>query len=319
MSQPQPQPKRPAGPKRTANLQAVAYNTKHLPALVAQRTDIDTAASVCYTPQTALPPLDPAKSPRHPLSTVSVWNDDTVTAALRLDAIVHQARADIAAAPASAAHQPAPGPRVAIVNFANAMTPGGGYIGGATAQEEAICYRSSLYFSLQRASYPWASEHVLYTRDVLVHRGDSRVGMPLLMDLDPKMTVHDLPVISAVSVAAEINPMQNSLKGAPGESGHRIPKAQVFAKAEDRDLYKTKVRMVLRAMGHNGHSALILGALGCGVFANPAHDAALCWREVLEEKEFRGWFSHVWFAIMGDVGANSNFHIFSEYLAGIYV
>lgn len=44
-----------------------------------------------------------------------------------------------------------PDERIAILNFASANNPGGGFINGAQAQEESIARASSLYASLEQA------------------------------------------------------------------------------------------------------------------------------------------------------------------------
>jgi uncharacterized protein (TIGR02452 family) len=67
-----------------------------------------------------------------------------------------------------------------------------------------------------------------------------------------------------------------------------------------------------------GHTKLVLGALGCGVFANPPGDVAQCFLEVLREDEFQGgWWEAVVFAVLdnarGDQGGkdgSGNFGIF---------
>ncbi|KAJ5133647.1 hypothetical protein N7526_005012 [Penicillium atrosanguineum] len=66
---------------------------------------------------------------------------------------------------------------------------------------------------------------------------------------------------------------------------------------------KDKMRVVLRCAADNHHRKLVLGALGCGVFAHPAQEVTDCWKVVLQEKEFRGWFEYIVFAVL-DTGEN---------------
>src|SRR5579862_3718644 len=40
--------------------------------------------------------------------------------------------------------------RIGILNFASAKNPGGGFLGGARAQEESLARSSALYFSLRQ-------------------------------------------------------------------------------------------------------------------------------------------------------------------------
>jgi hypothetical protein len=57
---------------------------------------------------------------------------------------------------------------------------------------------------------------------------------------------------------------------------------QDFALREDRDLMRDKVRAIFRLAIEQGHRTLVLGALGCGAFRNPAVAVARLFGEALE-------------------------------------
>ncbi|EOO02425.1 putative mitochondrial chaperone bcs1 protein [Phaeoacremonium minimum UCRPA7] len=251
----------------------------------------------------ALPALDVSNRPNYPQNAaVKVINEDTFNAALDLAAL-HKA--------------PNPtdrGARVAVLNFASDIHPGGGWLNGAVAQEEALCYRSSLSLSLHKRYYPIAARQGLYTPDVVVIRSAMSNHHALLT---PETKPADLPVVSVVSIAAIRNPPYKKVSITKGDS---TPTTKVvFVKPGDRELTKDKMRLTLRISAYKGHSLLVLGALGCGAFHGPVEDIADCWAEVLKEDEFAGgWWKEVWFAVY-DKHDEGNFEIFKNRIGGLLV
>lgn len=180
--------------------------------------------------------------------------------------------------PTTPHHTTAP---VAVLNLASERHAGGGWQNGAMAQEEALCYRSSLYLSLHKSYYPLPSLSVIYTPHVLIIRSATSAGHTLYAQPAP-----DLPVASVISVAALRHPTLT-------DDGKK------FKDAGQRAETKRKIRVSLRVAASKGHTRLVLGALGCGVFSNPPTEVAECFLEVFREQEFQGgWWEDVVFAVM---------------------
>lgn len=241
-----------------------------------------------------LAPLDPTDCPGHTKTAISVVNEDTFNAAIALSA-------------ASASS------RVAVLNMASHSSPGGGWIRGAFAQEEMLCYRSSLSLSLHRRYYPWKQRMGLYTGDVVIIRSDMPSGHRLMGHLTPDQ----LPVVSAVSIAALRTPAvtTSTVRLADGTTVDE----EMYARPQDRDLTKDKMRLCLRIAAKRGHGKIVLGALGCGAFRNPPGEVARCWREVFAEAEFDGgWWESVVFAVY-DTKGEGNFAVFEDVLGGVEV
>ncbi|KZL71783.1 mitochondrial chaperone bcs1 [Colletotrichum incanum] len=243
-----------------------------------------------------LPPLKSSACPAHtPRPKIKIVNADTLNAAIDL-----------------AAQRP-DGGRVAVLNMASDIHPGGGWLKGAVAQEEAMCYRSSLYLSLHKRYYPFKRRGGVYTPDVVVIRSDMASGHRLLV---PGVAYADLPVVSVLSVAAIRRPevRRRQVMTAAGTE-----EVWEFARAGDRALTLEKMRLCLRMAASRGHSLLVLGALGCGAFRNPPEEVARCWLEVLDEAEFGGgWWKEVWFAVY-DRKNEGNSEVFDELLGGVEV
>ena len=176
---------------------------------------------------------------------------------------------------------------VAVLNLASERHAGGGWQNGAMAQEEALCYRSSLYLSLHKSYYPLPSLSVIYSPSVLIIRSATSAGHTLYT-----APASDLPVTSVISVAA----LRHPLLTADGKK---------FKDDGQRAETKRKIRVSLRVAASKGHTRLVLGALGCGVFANPPTEVAECFLEVFREKELQGgWWEDIVFAVMDNAKGN---------------
>ena len=267
-------------------LKEVAEETLSLlPGLLATRPDVGKEGFLCKGSDVGA--LDPTFSPRLPATKIMVVDADTIDAALALSASSSASRS------------------VCILNMANAELAGGGFKHGARAQEEALCYRSSLFFTLKPRYYPIPEAGAIYSPKVMVFRESQKDGHDLMDLRDPAA----LPVVSAVSVAAVCLPSLVTTTG--GRKTYRSDK--------DRKLMMAKMRVILRTACRNRHRNIVLGAFGCGAFANPAEEVAVMWKVVLQEQEFQaGWFEHVLFAVM-DIPGSNNFRIFRQALEGLKV
>lgn len=282
---------------RRMQLAAVAADTRTvLPTILAKLPNLHASKAEVFMLET-LPALKAEDCPKRPPTPIKVVNQDSFNAAIAL----------------AATKGPASG-RVAVLNMASHRNPGGGWLRGAVAQEEMLCYRSSLALSLHQRYYPWRQRMGIYTPDVLIIRSDMPSGHKLLM---PDVPAEDLPVVSALSIAALCRPETRRLqtRRADGTTVER----QIYADDAARDLTKDKMRLCLRMAAHRGHGSLVLGALGCGAFLNPREEVTQCWLEVFGEAEFAGgWWEDVVFAVY-DARNEGNFDVFERDLGGVLV
>jgi uncharacterized protein (TIGR02452 family) len=165
------------------------------------------------------------------------------------------------------------GVRPLALNFANGVQPGGGFLLGALAQEEVLCRSSALYQTLlgdrmyeehRKRQLPDSTDWAIYSPHVPVFRMDNGTELPRPW------------LLSFLTCAAPYAP-------AIGQ-----PKASY--------LLEQRIHRVLAIAAAYGYSALVLGAWGCGAFANDPRRTAIAFRQALEH-EYSGAFSEVVFAI----------------------
>ena len=147
-----------------------------------------------------------------------------------------------------------------ILILADDVSPGGDYRCVAGMQEESLFLRSALWRHLTNELYPIEQGQAIYARDVPLLDGSTK-----------------------------------SFIACPGLKMPKLVNGRLSA--VDRDLLSRKVDLIIRVSRLNGHKNLVLGALGCGVWGNPAEEVAEVFKQNLDICV--GSYEHVVFAILG--------------------
>lgn len=172
--------------------------------------------------------------------------------------------------------------RPLVMNFANSVTPGGGFLYGARAQEESLCRASTLYASIRsepamemyrynrRNPSPVDSDYMLLSPNVCVFR--SADGE--LLDEPYSVSVFTIPAPNKRGLA----------RLAPQEELNRV--------------MTDRLRKFLLAAARYGYRNLVLGAWGCGAFGHDAAAVAGYFYHLFFEENLTEYFGTVVFAIL---------------------
>lgn len=183
---------------------------------------------------------------------------------------------------------------VLALNFASAKNPGGGFLGGAKAQEEDLARCSALYATLLTQPDYYAvnrAEHSLLYTDHMIHSP----FVPFFRD--EQLELLEQPFYVSVLTAPAPNAGE-ALRKDPSVR-HRLSEV-VYARA----------LKVLRVAAHRGHRTLVLGAWGCGVFRNDPVEMAEAFAAGL--RALPGAFERVVFAVYERGGDGPNLRAFRE-------
>lgn len=178
--------------------------------------------------------------------------------------------------------------RVAVLNFADALTPGGLVFEGVETQEEDLCRCSNLYpcisqgkvfddyygynRSLENDIY---SDRLIYSKDVLFFKDEDYWCIPIKTKCD---------VITCP---------------APVE-------------CSDKQVFINRIKCIIGAAYHKGVDTLILGSWGCGAFSNDPQLVATAFKEVLDEYKL---FDVVYFPFKcSETDPSNNYKVFKEVL-----
>ncbi|MGW4373747.1 TIGR02452 family protein [Streptomyces albidoflavus] len=174
---------------------------------------------------------------------------------------------------------------VAALNFASARNPGGGYLNGAQAQEEAVCRATALYDCLLRAPayYAHHREHrdALYSDRVIF-----APGVPVFRDDRGALLETPRTAGFLTSPAPNAGVLRRT---DPGR-----------AEAEVGPALARRAERVMEVAAARGVRRLVLGAWGCGVFQNDPAEVAGAFRRLLTAPgaRFGSTFDTVVFAVL---------------------
>ena len=187
--------------------------------------------------------------------------------------------------------------RVALLNFANPLEPGGGVLRGANTQEESLCRASTLYPCLVG---PCAAEYYRY------HQAMPRIGNCFL---NSDRLVYS-PDVTFFKEEVSPDPFDDQLHlelcytddwftadvitcAAPYFPAGQLP----IAESELRNILIERIQNILECAIDQDAEALVLGAFGCGAFHNPPMVVADAFRTVLLQPRYRNAFEEIRFAI----------------------
>lgn len=195
----------------------------------------------------------------------------------------------------------------AVLNMANAYSPGGAYVEGTVAQEENLFRRTDAHEAVDddemdpKQRYTPAMTALLQAADGHVYldtdrprvcfRGPEDRGRP---DLGYALLPDDevFPFLELRAAAEDLR------------SG----------KPFDREEMARRIRAQLRTLRLAGVRHAVLSAFGCGAFLNPAEQVARLYREALDQE--KDAFDEVTFAIFAPGYGPDNYTPFVEAFRG---
>lgn len=172
----------------------------------------------------------------------------------------------------------------AVLNFASYKEPGGKFIEGSMAQEEALCHSSFLYNVLAQCQgyYQWNNEHknrglyknrALYSPNVRFFHGENTYVADVITCAAPNL--------STARKYCDVSPQENTAA------------------------LNSRIQFLLDIAEREKVDTLILGAWGCGVFGQDPEEVAQIFKNNLPERNIK----KVIFAIPA---GNNNFEAFDK-------
>ncbi len=169
------------------------------------------------------------------------------------------------------------------LNFASAKNAGGGFLGGAQAQEETLARSSGLYPSLIQ----FQKDFYDYHRQKDTYYSDSMIYSP------------QVPVFKTDEGDLLDNFYKISFLTSPAVNVGALKQKEEFDQAKTDKLMLVRAEKLLSIAYLKGYQHLVLGAWGCGVFQNNPSDVAGYFAQLLTKGGlFENRFQRIVFAVL---------------------
>jgi len=182
------------------------------------------------------------------------------------------------------------GGTVGVLSFASAKNPGGGFLNGSIAQEEALAYCSNLYETI---------------KDSDLYRINARSNSTAYTDtaITSRITFFRSADFQLIN-----DPYGVNIITCPAVNMSGIPSIKIN---EAKQIMASRMSKLIALMINRNYKHILLGAYGCGVFKNDPNDVAGVWFNLLIEKRLRFYFENIYFSIL-ETSTNQNMKAFKQ-------
>jgi uncharacterized protein (TIGR02452 family) len=244
-------------------LERGSYDVAGETVAIAEKLDVMRRDTILYTPSEIEVLLNATGLPTERKTTITVRNCTTFAAARELIEEGYE--------------------NPLCLNFASAKSPGGGFISGSQAQEECLVRASGLYASLSSTMTYYEANRAypssLYTNNLIY---------------SPKV-----PVFRADDDTLLRTPYYVSMLTSPAVNAGAVRANEPLNIPEICSTMETRIRSVLAVAREQKHNALVLGAWGCGVFANEPSDVAYWFSDAItNDPRFTNAFDRIIFGVL---------------------
>ncbi|MBQ9211442.1 MAG: TIGR02452 family protein [Clostridia bacterium] len=185
---------------------------------------------------------------------------------------------------------------IAVLNFASAVNPGGGVKRGSSAQEESLCRCSTLfptlnqqflwdrYYNVNRAAQdPLHTDACIWSPGIVICKLDTSI--PIRISAPEGWATVDVISCAAPNLREKTWNLNNP------EDATSVK----LTSEEQYTLHLKRAKHILHIAASKRVAVLILGAFGCGAFANDPWAVARAYKDSLDE--YGQYFKYIEFAV----------------------